>query len=526
VVRGRMAFPSAYGCGSGVRETTSNVVGQGGNNIGDLAARRRRRMWFGWATGAVVLVVAVVVVAVKPWTAEFRHGGLNIAEPPAPVRPVSKVAPAPDDAPAPSQNGIAEALAPVVGNPDLGGFSGSVTDAASGNVLWSSDASKPVTPSSTAKILTSAAALIALPDDKRVGTRVVAGAHPGEVVLIGGGDPTLTAQPDGEGYYPNGPRLADLADQLRASGIQADRIVVDNSAYTGPGMAKGWDPLDIEGGSIAPIEPVMLDGGRLEPLSEYSPRSDAPAEDVGRALATELGTDPAQVQVGEAAPNAAELASVHSAPLRDRLRDLMVHSDNVLAETVGREIAVATGKPASFDGAAEAVSTVLRDAGFDMAQAKMHDTSGLSVEDQLPARLLDSVLASAAAPDGADKEHPLPPKRPQLGAGSVRAPTTTNEAPEATDELPTTLAPILDYLPVAGGTGSLTSRFGEGAPVGAGWVRAKTGTLSVASTLAGYVLDNDGRVLTFALMSSDRPPEASRPALDSVAATLRNCGCS
>lgn len=82
------------------------------------------------------------------------------------------------------------------------------------------------------------------------------------------------------------------------------------------------------------------------------------------------------------------------------------------------------------------------------------------------------------------------------------------------------------YLPVAGGTGSLSSRYVTQNQGGAGWVRAKTGTLSVASTLAGYVLDRDGRVLTFTLMSSDRPPEVSRPALDAVATTLRNCGCS
>jgi D-alanyl-D-alanine carboxypeptidase/D-alanyl-D-alanine-endopeptidase (penicillin-binding protein 4) len=90
------------------------------------------------------------------------------------------------------------------------------------------------------------------------------------------------------------------------------------------------------------------------------------------------------------------------------------------------------------------------------------------------------------------------------------------------------LAPLLDYLPVAGGTGSLAVRFVDGGPerAGAGWVRAKTGTLSVSSALAGYVLDRDGRVMTFALMSNDRPPEASRPALDAVATTLRNCGCS
>lgn len=518
------------GAASGVRETTGNVVGQGGRNIGGLAARRRRRTWIGLITGLVVLVAAATVLAVtvQPWTAEFRHGGLTIADPPAPVRPFPQVEPAPEDAPAPSPPGLAAALAPVVANPDLGGFSGSVTDAATGTVLWSADADKPAIPSSTTKILTAAAALLVLPPDHRVRTRVVTGAAPNEIVLVGEGDPTLTAQPDGKGYYPNGPRLSDLADQVRASGVRADTIVVDTSAYTGPTMAKGWEPIDIPGGSIAPIEPVMLDGGRLDPLVEYSPRSSTPALDVGRRLAVELGMDPAKVRAGTARQGAEELASVQSAPLRDLLRDLMIHSDNVLAETIGREIAEATGKPASFDGAAAAVTATLAGAGFDIRGVTMHDTSGLSTDDRIPARVLDEILAAAAASGDDDEEKPPLPRQPRLhpGAGLPSLPADSSNNGDNGDDLSATLAPILDYLPVAGGTGSLTSRFVTDHRVGAGWVRAKTGTLSVASTLAGYVLDSDGRVLTFALMSSDRPPEVSRPALDTIAATLRNCGCS
>jgi D-alanyl-D-alanine carboxypeptidase/D-alanyl-D-alanine-endopeptidase (penicillin-binding protein 4) len=84
---------------------------------------------------------------------------------------------------------------------------------------------------------------------------------------------------------------------------------------------------------------------------------------------------------------------------------------------------------------------------------------------------------------------------------------------------------MLDDLPVAGATGTLSDRYASGDRTGAGWVRAKTGTLSVASVLTGYVVDVDGRVLTFTLMSNDRPPEVSRPALDDVAAVLRLCGC-
>ncbi|WP_157224035.1 D-alanyl-D-alanine carboxypeptidase/D-alanyl-D-alanine-endopeptidase [Nocardia paucivorans] len=481
-------------------------------------------------TVLVVLVGIVTVgsVVLRPWTPEFRHGGLVIADPPEPVRPSARVAPASDDAPAPSVAGLAAALAPVVGNPDLGAFSGSVTDAATQTVLWSADENKAAIPSSTAKILTTAAALLALPADHRVHTRVVTGTNPKEIVLVAGGDPTLTVVPDGKGYYPNGPRLADLADQLRRAGVAADTILVDISVYSGPTLARGWDPADIGGGSIAPIEPVMLDGGRLDPPAEYSPRSTTPALDVGRALAGLLGLDPARVRSGTAPANATELASVASAPLRDRLHDMMVYSDNVLAETIGREIAVATGRPASFDGAVQAVAGQLRDAGFDLTGVSMYDTSGLSTDDRIPARLLDRIVATAASGTRNTEEAAQPTMQPtqrQPWAPRVLSGPAPTPSDETGDDLSATLAPLLDHLPVAGGTGSLTNRFVTRDRAGAGWVRAKTGTLSVASTLVGYVLDSDGRVLTFALMSNDRPPEVSRPALDAVAATLRNCGC-
>ncbi|WP_110293663.1 D-alanyl-D-alanine carboxypeptidase/D-alanyl-D-alanine endopeptidase [Nocardia tenerifensis] len=479
--------------------------------MGGLAARRRRRIWIAvGVTLAVVLAAgAGVLLTVKPWTDEFRHGGLNTAAPPAPVRPAPQVAPAPSNAPAPSPAGVAAALAGVIGNPDLGAFAGQVTDADSATVLWSGDANRPMIPSSTAKILTTAAALLTLPDDHRLITKVVAGQAPNELVLVGGGDPTLTAEPEGKGYYPKSARVSDLVAQIKNSGRAVDTIVVDTSAYTGPSMAKGWDPIDIRDGSIAPMEPVMIDGGRLQPLVEYSPRTPTPALDAGRRLAAELGLDPAKVRAGTAAPGAAEVANVRSAPLRDRLRDMMVHSDNILAEAVGREISVATGGEASFSGAVAAVNAALSKAGFDLTGLDMQDNSGLSVDDRIPARLLDRVVATAAKP----------------GAATAVQPANTMARPE-NDRLASTLAPLLDDLPVAGATGSLTSRYVDRNRQGAGFVRAKTGTLSVSSALVGYVLDADGRVLTFALMSNDRPPEVSRPALDAIAGTLRNCGCS
>ncbi|MEV6095580.1 D-alanyl-D-alanine carboxypeptidase/D-alanyl-D-alanine-endopeptidase [Nocardia sp. NPDC051981] len=486
------------------------MFGRNKQNIGGLEAKRRRRTWI---VVSLVLVVAVaaagaVAVILKPWTEEFRHGGLTIADPPAPVKPIPQVAPAPVTAPAASANGLAAALGPVVGNPDLGIFAASVSDGDTGKVLWTMDPDKGMIPSSTAKILTTAAGLLALPDDHRITTKVMTGSAPGEIVLVGGGDPTITAQPDGKGYYPDAPRLQDLVAQIKTAGQRVDSIVVDTSAYAGPNFAPGWDNADIAGGSIAPLDPVMIDGGRLDPLVEYSPRTPTPALDAGRKLAAELGVDPAKVKLGTAPASANQLAAVQSAPLRERMLQAMVHSDNVLAEAIGREVAVASGQEASFTGAVTAMTTVLQAAGFDLTGLKMADNSGLSTDDHIPPRLLNRVLTVAALSNSAG---------PQGNSTADSAATSADGSP---------LAPLLDFLPVAGGTGSLAARYVDRDRDGAGWIRAKTGTLSVSSALVGYVLDRDGRVLTFALMSNDRPPEASRPALDAVANALRNCGCS
>ena len=54
-------------------------------------------------------------------------------------------------------------------------------------------------------LLTAAAVLATRGPAYRIPTRAVAGATPGEVVLVGGGDPTLAI--DDNGHYPGAARL-------------------------------------------------------------------------------------------------------------------------------------------------------------------------------------------------------------------------------------------------------------------------------------------------------------------------------
>jgi D-alanyl-D-alanine carboxypeptidase/D-alanyl-D-alanine-endopeptidase (penicillin-binding protein 4) len=446
----------------------------------------------------VLAIVAAVVIAAALLTGRV-HGAAQAQVPPPPpgVTAKSSIVAASADAQMPTQSGLAAALAAVAADPNLGKLGGRVTDAMTGRELWSHFDDLLLQPASTNKTLTSAAALLALDREARVTTRVVEATGPGAagvIVLVGGGDPTLSGAPPGQDtWYHGAARLSDLADQVRRSGVTPTAVQVDTSLFSGPTFAPGWDPADIDGGDIAPIESVMLDAGRIQPATDESRRSVTPALDAGRALAAALSVDPARVTVTNHAPSsgARQLAAVQSAPLIDRLNEMMNVSDNVMAESIAREVAAAMQRPMSFAGAVDAVTSRLNTAHVDTGTAILRDSSGLSVDDRLTAKILDSVLQAAAGPDE--------PK----------------------------LRPLLDLLPIAGGSGTLSDRFLDAtfnAAGPAGWLRAKTGSLTAINALAGVVTDRSGRVLTFALISNDAGM-SGRTAIDAFASTLWSCGC-
>ena len=464
---------------------------------GDVARPRR-----GVRRTATVLVALALAGSTGTATA-LTVPALTRPDTPAPapvviVAPVPVLGPLAGTAPSATTAGVGAVLDPLASARGLGEFTGSVTDPATGTLLWSRAAGTPLVPGSTVKLLTSAATLLTLDPTERLVTRVVAGPEPGTVVLVGGGDPTLTALPaEKVGVYPDPARLTALADAVRkAVPVPVRRVLVDTSRYRGPTMQATWDPVDVDGGFVTPIEPLMLDGGRKDPAEPDGARVFDPALTAGRALAGLLGADARSVAEGTAAPGATVLGKVASAPVSDLVEHTIRTSDNVLAEMLAREVAIERKAEPSFEGAAAQTLLALSQAGFDTAGAELVDGSGLSTADRVPAQLLGAVLAEAAAP--------------AQGARDTQF-----------------LRPIVTGLPVAGGDGTLVDRFANGSPSasGRGVVRAKTGTLTGVSSLAGIVTDADGRLLVFALMSNGVNPGLVRPKLDAIAAQLGRCGC-
>jgi len=404
----------------------------------------------------------------------------------APTRPATGA-----NAPAPTAAGVTAALATPLTAPALGpAVSAQVLDGPTGAVLYARRADALVAPASTSKLLTAAAVLTVHRPTDRFTTRVLAGPTPGSVVLVGGGDPTLSAAPAGQPTrYPEAGRISELAEQVRTAlgGAPVTRVLVDGSLFTGPAVEPSWAPEDSPSSYGCPITAAMVDGGRDQPDAVIL--SATPDLAAGRALASALGG--AAVSRGSAPPGARQLGAERSAPVGVLVEQMLRNSDNIIAEVLGRQVALAEHLAASFAGAAAAVRTVLGRLGVQ-AGTGMRDASGLSARDRLPADAMVRVLRMATGPD-----HP-----------EFRS--------------------IASGLSVAGWDGSLVeqNRFTGAAAVGDGVVRAKTGSLTGVSNLAGLLTDRDGRQLIFLFVADRAPTEGpTRDAIDRLVTALVGCGC-
>ena len=450
-------------------------------------------------------VVAVALVAIAALLGAFgiTRTARGLAGPPPAPRPTMLAAaadatdpptpaatPAPGPVPVPAR--VAATLAGPVAAPGLGGrLLAVVEDARTGAVLYDHGGATPAPPASTAKLLTAAAILAVLPRSHRFTTRVL-DAGDGTIVLVGGGDPTLTgAAPGRPGAYPDAARLSDLAARVRAAAVPVRRIVVDDSLFSGPSVAPSWDRTDIGTSYGGAITALMADGARSSPSAQL--RSAQPDLAAGAEFAALLGQPGLPVARGRAPAGARQLGQVGSAPLEELIAQMLQPSDNVIAEVLARQVAVAEHLPASFQGATAAIRQVLARLGVAVGTG-MRDGSGLSSADRLRPATVAAVL------------------RLVTGAGPPAA------AP---------LSVIAGALPVAGWCGTLQYRFTSGALAAlAGRVRAKTGTLTGVSSLAGLVRDRSGRLLVFA-MDADRTRDTpdAEAALDAVVGALSGCGC-
>jgi len=445
-----------------------------------------------------------------------------------------------------------------------------VVNLASGETLYQSNAERFFVPASNTKLFTTALALMRLGPDYRFQTSIrsaampeAEGRIPGDLVLVGGGDPTLSARavPYQKGRPTGNPLQAieDLAGQVYAAGVRRidGNIVGDDTAYVWAPYPEGWAHDDTMWDFGAPVSALTVNDnvfsltlraagtGRrtpalfLSPALEYysidnrvrsgpglenkvyverlsgarelrlwgtmssDPVStvpfllaiDDPALYAAYALSDALTRRGIQVngrpvarhrfanQTGPPpAPGEVELAHRDSPPLIEILRIIDKVSQNLHAEMVSREVARVRQGTGSREAGLEEVRAFLAETGIDETEYHFLDGSGLS---------------------------PFGLVTPAAEVKLLRA-MQESQYRELWKSM----------LALGGEEGTLSMRF-EGRPE-ARRIRAKTGTLTHAAALAGYIESRSRGTLAFSILANNynAPGAEIRAVMDRIALSL------
>ncbi|MET7537401.1 D-alanyl-D-alanine carboxypeptidase/D-alanyl-D-alanine endopeptidase [Streptomyces sp. NPDC055059] len=454
--------------------------------------------------------------------------------------------------------GLPEAMDTILGDPSMEGGAASVVvaDANSGDILYQHNPTGRLMPASNTKLLTSTAATELLGTGYRFTTDVLGDGRrrgsvlDGDLYLRGTGDPTALAKDYDE-----------LAAQVAASGVKSvsGRLVADDTAFDSQRLGRSWAADDessyysaqISALSVAPdtdydTGTVIVEaspGAKAgdKPKITVTPRThyvdiDVQATTVaaggddsltverqhGTNTVTVSGTVPVGgdttkewvtvweptgyaasvfrdalaahgvkvsggTKLGRATPKGAvRLATHDSMPLKDLLIPFLKLSNNMHAEILTKAMgAKATGRAGSWDDGLAAISGYLKGIGVDTGRLRQADGSGLSRMDNIPAGQIAKLLLAVRA-------------EPWFG--------------DWYKALPVACAP--DRF--VGGT--LRSRMcGTPAALNA---RGKTGSLTGASALSGYVKDAGGRELVYSIVQNNYLVGSVKPLEDAIVVTL------
>jgi D-alanyl-D-alanine carboxypeptidase/D-alanyl-D-alanine-endopeptidase (penicillin-binding protein 4) len=349
-------------------------------------------------------------------------------------------------------------------------------DVAGLGAVYRSSATTALPPASTEKLFTSLAALQAIGPATRLFTQLRATSAqrgtslPGDLYLVGGGDPYLTTA-----------QLDALAAAVRAAGIRKveGSLVVDDLRYDAVRRAPGWKTSYVPDES-GPLSALAVDRNGWRTDAAYLADPGLPTLDRFRSLLAKHGvaTSPG-LHRGAAPVDARVLASHPSAPLAALLRRTDKASDNFAAELLLKELGRAVrgvGSTAAGAAAARDVLVPLR-----VSVGTVSDGSGLSSRDRQTAFGELSLLKAA--------------------------------------EASTSASALRQALPIACTDGTLLKRMCGTAA--AGVAVAKTGSLPGVTALTGWTTTADGQAVRFAFqLSGASSTSKARAALDRCVALL------
>ncbi|MGW0708141.1 D-alanyl-D-alanine carboxypeptidase/D-alanyl-D-alanine endopeptidase [Streptomyces sp. NPDC002643] len=358
-------------------------------------------------------------------------------------------------------------------------LSGVVIDAKSDKVVWGHNATTALMPASNTKLATATAALTVLGPNHRFTTKVVYGD--GTLTLVGGGDRSLTTD--------DLDALAKTAVAgLKSAGLTSVKVRIDDSLFPEPTLATGWN-TGYYPDSVAPVRALVVDSHNVDDTS-------LDAGGVFAKLLAERGvTVDGDVTRGVVGKGYVPVATHTSDKLSTLVKHMLKVSDNDDAETLLRMTALGAGRSATFEDGTAVVREVLTRYGVSLDNFAIHDGSGLSRSNAIPAQTIADILDLAADPRHAQ-----------------------------------TLKYIVDGLPVSGEAGATLGpewgRFDTAdSSCAVGQVKAKTGTLTGAIALSGLTKAADGnwKVFSFIENGSTANPNDIKDALDGLAATVNGC---
>lgn len=334
-------------------------------------------------------------------------------------------------------------------------------------------------PASNQKLLTAMAALEVLGPESTLTTEVRSsgpvrdGVVVGDLVLVGGGDPSLSLR---------GPHSLDgLAAQLRARGIWrvAGSLVGDETRHDDARTAPGWLDFHVPE-QVGPLSALAVDGNSLRRDAAYLADPLLGNLELFReVLATHGIAVDGEVRRGPVPSGATALAVARSQPVSTLVAGMLLTSDNFTAELLLREVGRDRGGEGSTPAGSAAADAVASSLGVEWVGVTA-DGSGLSRRDRRSAGEWQRLLHAAR-------------RTPWFEA-------------------------LVAGLPVAGLSGTLADRF-EGTPA-EGVLRAKTGSIIEGRALSGYLETADGRAVTFSIVANGGCPPCTEAAIDDLLVTV------
>lgn len=446
--------------------------------------------------------------------------------------------------------------------------------------LYSHEAERYFIPASNTKLLTTAAALLALGSDYRIRTSIYdAGA--GALRVVGRGDPSLTDT-----------QLRDLAQQLKRQGVRDVReLIVEDGYFQGDVIHATWEWEDIQADYGTSVNSLILNQNAVElTLSPQQPGqplrlswSDAIASKQWRiengSVTVEAGT-PNSVTVtavlgqpilrikgqlpvdanpetfGMAIPNPAqyflqhfwptlaleritvkrasvvpkvstnqqrELATVESPPLAALIFETNQNSNNLYAEVLLRTLQVSAQgfqNTESLHGAGRMPTPQekLLIVGWASRPSSLQKLS-LTSANRNSAEIGLQQLKATLTTLGVDPESYVIVDGSGLSRHNLVSPEAIAQTLQLMAQTPQARV-YRDSLPIAGVSGSLKNRFRNTAAQGN--IQAKTGGMTGVSALSGY-LDVPGyQPLVFSIMvnQSDQSFATLRNAIDEIVLLL------